>query len=447
MTIKFIHKKWRSIFSATDRSRPLVDVAFLWVARLASSLATIAVLAVAARSVSLDTFAEFALLIGLVGWLPVLDFGFGSVMQNRVAYARAHGNYDAAAVTACLIGAALIAALSGLALIIIIFIFDLELSSVAIFRRPGVIAFTIVCLLLSGVAMIVHKLYAATNQLKKSSLILATQNILSLAGVWLALKYQADEPKIISLLFGYFVPYTLVPALALVQIIRKIGWSSNWKEVWRSNELLKEALQFWFVLLLSLIVIQFDQFIAFTYLSPTDFSQYTVSTKLIGFMYFPYSALLTANWSRMSAAHAMRNKNLMLSIVRSSIFIGVGYLALALPIMLAVSEYFSYILPQGARQVELGMLIGLGLVAINKVWTESYALVYLATGHARIIATYLPFQAMMAVGLQLVLVRYLGAYGLMLGCALSYFATSHWILYFRKSDVFKSHTSEKLTIS
>jgi hypothetical protein len=100
---------------------------------------------------------------------------------------------------------------------------------------------------------------------------------------------------------------------------------------------------------------------------------------------------------------------------------------------------FSHLLPRGGGQIEIGVLVGLGLVALNKVWTESYALVYLATGHTAVIARYLPIQAAIAVGLQFLLVRIWGVYGLMLGGALSYFATSHWILSSRTRDVFQNY--------
>ena len=419
-----------------EKRGSLGDITFLWAARIISSLSTLAVLAVAGGSVSLNQFAQFAFLIGLVGWVPVLDFGFGSVMQNRISQERACGRGESAAITACLIGSVACSGVVCAVLTIIIVTWHSVMSPVGVFEQPSVLASLIVSLALSGVAATVHKIYAATNRLSRSALVSAIQNLMSLAGLWLVLVlWYPSEPKLTTLVIGYFVPYTIVPLISLVQVMVKMGWSSSWMDEWRSNSYIKDAFKFWFILLLSLTVIQFDQFIAFTCLPALEFGAYTVGSKLISFLYFPYSALLTSNWSRMSVAFAQGNKEDMHSIVRSSLITGVIYLVIAILALLVIVERFSYILPEAARHVELPMLAALGLVAINKVWTESYALIYLGTGSKHVIASYLPIQATLAVGLQFFFVRYIGAYGLMLGGALSYFATSHWILYTRTKDI------------
>lgn len=441
MTTKITNEKARAsgVYGRQWRSRPLRDVAVLWSARVVSSLATIAVLAAAARSLPFDAFAQFALLVGLVAWLPVLDFGFGSVMQNHIAEARAHGRADAGVIVACLARASVLAGTASLIAVLALTAWGAVSYSEGLLQQSGVLAFTGGCLVITGLSMTVHKVYAATNRLVISAIVSATQNLLALAGLWLALRLQEDESGLALALAGFFLPYTIVPLAALLGVLRETGPQAGWRTAWRGRQLFKDALQFWFVLLLSLIVIQFDQLIAFTYLPAEEFSHYAVATKLINFIYFPYSALLMANWSRVSAAHALGDSAQVLSIVRSSVFVGFGYLLVALPLLMAAAGHFSYLLPRGAGKIELSLLLGVGLVAINKVWTESYALVYLATGHTRIIAAYLPIQAILAVGLQFVLVRFIGAYGLMLGVALSYFATSHWILYARTGDVLAKH--------
>jgi O-antigen/teichoic acid export membrane protein len=429
------HLDATTLVTGREHRRPLRDVLVLWGARVIASLSTISVLGLAARSLSIETFAQFALLVGLIGWLPVFDFGFGSVMQNRIAQAWAHGLNDTRALAGGLVGASGFAAVSGLSIILGVSVWGALSGSSGIQHQLGVIALTVTCLMVSGVSMTVHKVYAATNRLVRSAIVSALQNLFSLVGLWLVLLLQPGEPSLEGMLAGYFLPYTIVPLFALLQVVYKSGWPRDWATLWRERTLVKEALQFWFVLLLSLTVIQFDQFIAFTYLSPVEYSHYAVASKLINFIYFPYSALLTANWSRVSVAHAKRDRTQVISIVRSSFLIGIFYITVALALLLTVTENFSYLLPSDAGQIQIGLLIGIGLVALNKVWTESYSLVYLATGNTSIIAAYLPVQAGIAVGMQFVLVQFIGAYGLMLGGALSYFMTSHWILYSRTRDV------------
>lgn len=423
--------------------RPLVDVAFLWAARIVSSFATIAVLAAAATHLPVDEFAEFALLVGLVAWLPVLDFGFGSVVQNRLAEGRARGLHDPAIIAACLAGAFLFAILAACAAAGGLLAWSLFGSS-RLTQHPGAVLFTISCMATTGVTMIVHKVFAATGRLSMSATVSALQNLLSLAGLMLAFWCSRGTPGLLTPLFGYFVPFAFVPLVALLLVAHGAGWLVSLRgelfAALRTHRLLRDSLQFWFVLLLSLVVIQFDQFIAFSYLSPTDFAHYTVASKVISFIYFPYSALLTANWSRVSIAHAQQDRAKVLGIVHSSVLVGFGYLVVALALIVPLVGKFSHLLPRGGGQIEIGVLIGLGLVALNKVWTESYALVYLATGHTGVIARYLPIQAAVAVGMQFLLVPIWGVYGLMLGGALSYFATSHWILAWRTRDVFDNYT-------
>lgn len=420
--------------------RPLVDVAFLWAARVLSSIATVTVLAVAARSLSVESFAVFAFMVGLIAWLPVMDFGFGSVMQNRLVEQRMGLHDHAGVFAASLITASFLALASGFAILFGSVIWKLLFPEASFFQYTSILELTIGCLLVTGVSMTVHKVYAATNRLLNSAIVSAVQNLLALISLASVTHLSMEQPNLVTMLASYFITYTLVPLFAILYEAHRCQWFSLETRVnWRKQVFFKDAMKFWFVLLLSLVVIQFDQLIAFKFLSSTEFTHYVVASKIISFVYFPFAALLTANWSRVSEAHVEKDRERLLKIVHSSFGIGIAYLFIALVGILIFSTYFQYLLPEGIDRIRTGFLFGVWLVAINKVWTECYALIYLATGYSGIIVSYLPIQASIAVGLQLLFVQFMGAYGLMLGCALSYFATSHWILFFRTKSVFKNY--------
>jgi O-antigen/teichoic acid export membrane protein len=395
------------------------------------------VLAIAASRLPVELFAVFALLVGLAGWLPVLDFGFGSVLQNRVAEARSKGHSHIGMVAASVWGAA------GHAVLLLILggtvLFVWSPSSEGLLALyPGALALTAVCLLVTGVSMQVHRLLAATQRLMLSAVITALQHIFALLGLLFALAAHGSNDVLLWMLGGYFVPYMAVPLLALILLMPRTEWT-HWPSVGEVRALFKDSVQFWFVTVLSLVVIQFDQFIAYAYLTAREYAQYTIACKLINFAYFPYAALLVANWTRVTMANAEQNRAKVMGIIHSSVLIGAVYVTLATGALLLLAGPISRLLPRGGGDLELLVLAGVGLVALNKVWTESYALAFLATNRIGVIAAYLPLQAGCAVGLQLLLVRFLGVYGLMIGGAASYFATSHWILASRAKDVFKSY--------
>jgi O-antigen/teichoic acid export membrane protein len=417
--------------------RRALEVGCLWSARVISSLANVSVLAIGANRLSVEPFATFALLVGLVGWLPVLDFGFGSVLQNRVSERRAKGLSQAGLVSACIWGASAMGCVS-LVLAVATAAFWNQASGFSFGRYPGAFISTALCLLVSGISMQVHRILAATDRLVLSAAISALQSLLAMLGLYLVLMLSGRSDDIALPLLGYFLPFAAVPALALAGVVPRTEWARRPSGL-DVIALFKDSFQFWFVTVLSLVVIQFDQFIAYAYLSARDFAQYAIASKLINFMYFPYSALLVANWSRVSVANAAQDKKKLLGIIHSSIAIGAFYVSGATAALVLLVDPISRVLPRGGGDLDALVLTGVGLVALNKVWTESFALAFLATNRVGVIASYLPFQAGCAVALQLLLVRFWGVYGLMIGGAASYFATSHWILASRAKEVFKTY--------
>jgi O-antigen/teichoic acid export membrane protein len=422
------------------RRKPFIGVAFLFAARVFSSLANVTVLGIAASHFPIDLFADFALLVGLVAWVPVLDYGFGSVLQNRVSAQWALSVDDPKAAAACI--ATLIAfavVLTPIAMIVLLLVG--RLATHGLLQHPAVLILAVGCLSISGVAAVVHKIFAARQSLMVSAGLSALQNLLALCGLLVSLRTQAGKQDLIMPLIGYFLPYTIVPVIAFVIVGHRARWagaltSIDLRSLLTGNVIIRESMHFWMVVLLSLMVIQFDQFVAFKYLNAKEFSHYTVATKLIGFIYFPFSALLTANWSRVAIAHSHQNRSRVMAIVHSSVWFGALFLLASLFALVLFVSHFPNLVPRGGGNIELGILVGVGLVALNKVWTEAYSLIYLATGNVGVITSYLPIQAAIAVGLEFLLVRYFGAYGLMMGGAISYFATSHWILASRTNRVF-----------
>ena len=403
-----------------------LTVLALWSARLVSAFANVAVLAIGARGLNVTEFATFAFLVGLVMWLPLLDFGFGSVLQNRLIENQSKGRTVAEAVSLCLAGAVISAAIFAIIIAITMY-FALAFSEPMALANWHVIIFVTGCLLVTGVSMMIHRILAAQDRLIFSSFLMALQSILALIAVAFNISRSDAPSNLYECVFAYFLPYTIAPLLALIVILRNERIQYHF-----SSSMLRsvagQAFTFWSITFLSLVVVQIDQLIAYRNLSSSEFSRYAVATKVIGFAYFPFAALLAASWTRVSKAYAEANKPLLFTIVNGNIIVG-GIYVFGVTILLALAHrQLSSFLPKDGQLLDAALILGVGLVAVNKVWTESYALIFQATGRVGFIAAYLPVQALLSVGCQLVLVDHIGVYGLMVGIVISYFATSHWLL-------------------
>lgn len=414
-----------------------LDIGALWGARLFSSACNVIALGVGASELETDQFAVFAFSVGLVAWLPVLDFGFGPMLQNAAAACVGRGQSSAVVsrfVHRHVAAAALAAAMA---------FFPIACAAWAWMRSTGSpllenllgASVMLVSLFVAGLAMLAARAMSGLGQFKRVALLGVLQNLLALVGTALALATVEPAVRVEAAIIGYFVPYAAVPLVLLGRRF-PLRLTSDWSRVRRllkaalNRAAFRDAGKYLWVTLLSLVVIQFDQFIAFSSLPADVYADYAIAGKIVSFSYFPFSALLVANWSRVAQAHARGEVDAMLRIVYVSFAIGLVYMAFACLAAFAFLNWTGHLLPENIAQVDRTMLAALFLVAINKIWTECFALIYLATNRVGVIGAYLPVQAALSVGLQFALVGSLGAYGLMLGGALCYWMTSHWILFF-----------------
>lgn len=412
-----------------------LDIGALWGARLFSSACTVLVLGVGAAALDTARFAVFAFALGLVAWLPVLDFGFGPLVQNVVAARAARDRPSAVARTVhrhC--AAAGLVALMAFPLVAFAAWIWLRITGSALLQEPVGVMVILVSMFFAGIAALSARALSGLGLLKQTALITALQNLLALAGTSAAMALAVPAERLQAGLVGYFVPYAAVPLVVLcMRFPLRNAKTGSWPgRVLRSAwdlAMFRAAAKYLWVTLLSLIVIQFDQFIAFSSLPATQYASYAVAGKIVSFAYFPFSAMLTANWTRVAHAHARRDAAAMMRTVYMSAAIGFVYLFLAAAAAIAALHWAAAALPANIAGTDSWMLAALFLVAINKVWTECFALLYLATNQVGIIGAYLPIQASLSVVLQLALVSPLGAYGLMLGGGLCYLLTSHWILF------------------
>lgn len=400
----------------------LVAVSALWGVRLFSSAANLILMALATRVLGVNSFADFSFYVGLVAWIPILDFGFGSVLQNKILKSNESLSEASKSMFVCACSALLIA-LPFLCLLMVAAILRVDFLGGA---RNGHLWVTVVLVLVTcGITSLLNRFLFALEKITLSALLSLAQSVAGLFGFYIA--SRGSSLQIETAVLSYYIPFAFIYVFSFVWFIRysRIFSFPSWVDI---RVLFRRASGFWLITLLSLAVVQADQIVGFFCLSASDYGRYVIATKIVGFAYFPVSALLATGWNSMGKACAQNNASKVRGILKANLAVGAAMIVVCLGVLLLASPLVQMVFKfPGGGNYRL-LIVSLCLLSLVKLWTDSFALVLQSSDITMVIIRYLPFQAIASVCSQVLLVRVFGEYGLIMGCAISYFITSHWIL-------------------
>lgn len=378
-----------------------------------------------------ERYGIYVVIASFAGWIQLMDFGVGNALQNAISAERERGR----AAQQLIAGLALL--LPGLVLVfgggMLVLVTAAGSSSAAfldIATRAGVDVLVVACLLFFAAALggIAYKIWYAEQRGWWANLFPA---LAALAGLGLML--VARELHYGDFL-GVLLLYHLPPAVLALSVLLWRLWgvradipaatrSLDWKPF------LRRAFGFFAFALASALVLQLDYFIMAARASVYEMVSYNIVSRLFAMVGILHTAYLNSLWPVCSQLLVAGRGGEVTAIIRRAVFVGMALVAGFYVLFFVGRDEVAHLLIRDdvvqLSGITISLMAGYFLI---RAWCDSWAIVFLSAGDLAPLWMMVPAQAVISIGLQLLLVRTHGVDGIIVALSLSFLLTVAWML-------------------
>jgi O-antigen/teichoic acid export membrane protein len=411
---------------------PLLVAVSSWGSRVISGVIQILAVRILLTSLGTNRYAVAALLIGMTNWFLLLDLGIGFGLQNSISERRAFGKpYNdfilisgAAGGVLLLVGSTLVYFFSPLAGRLLMKGFPL----LSIGEKTGLFLSSGLLFTATAIGNIAFRIWYAEQKGYFANLVPTAASLFSLVGVYFAAS-RGIEDRLYWCLLAYLGPSAVLSVMALawkIFTVRPFDLSFSPGTV---SFLTRRSLKFWSQALLASFVLNIDYIVMSQVLTGRDIVVYNITAKIFELVFFVYFAVLLAIWPVL-AEELARNDWLKVRarlhrIMKNGfLFIGLSTAGLAVGMPLIVK----IISPNEFIEIPTMFIISTGIYYVIRVWTDTYGVTLFSINDMRPFWIFTPFQAIIAMLLQIRLASSFGIYGIIGGLSASFLLTMCWAL-------------------
>lgn len=404
-----------------------------WTSRLIMAFVQFASIRVLMNGLGIEQYAIFALLTALMGWYMLADMGIGLSLQNNISKRRAQNQPYDDYITATL----------SIAIFLLLFTI-LVLYFASPYLAPTYLKhfvqfddaaktqlFFITGALFIGAAIggISYKIWYAEQKGYFANVLPAVGSLIGYVGIMFVNDSELPNKLLLSLIV-FLAPSALLPLVAItLQCTRHIksGYHKVNPSVFTSS--IKQALNFWFLLLITSLSLQIDYLVISQFLKADDIVVYNLSTRISWFILFLYVSALTALWPIFSEAIAQNNWALVKSLTKKYLGFGLAFaFTCSLLLVWLMPIAVSFLAPSETIIIPIMFILLLGIYQVLRVWTDTFTMILQSMGDLKPLWIVGPFQAILSISLQWHLAQSMGLYGIILGNILSFALASAWFL-------------------
>lgn len=400
-----------------------------WISRILIVASQLLAVRVLLSVLGIDAFAVWTLLTSLTAWFLIADLGLGQVTQNNISLLRAQGKPVGNVVRSAIRGVFFVGLLIGFVLISFsgwlapLLLNNFLDKSVAVASFSVAIAF----LVPSAWSTVAAKVWYAQGYGVRANVLPAISTLFSLICVIVIPPYIADlSTRLVASIFLWLMPTALTGIFSLLWIYIKAPKDSvenKFMPEWRP------ALAFWSYAVLGIITLNVDYLILGNVVSSENLVEYSILSKLFGFILFFYTATMAMYSPHVTAAKAKGSLKDIYKIISLHIRFSLIAFAVVFFIMWWMLPYaLENIFKADQIKPNIYLYISFSVLYMIRVWVDAYAMFLGALGEVRILGRFLPFQAISSVSFQWLLANQLGVYGIVLGILISYLLTVCWAL-------------------
>lgn len=409
-----------------------VTAASAWGGRLIVAMGQLISIPLLLQYLGIDQYSWLVVALSLQGWWLLTDMGLALSLQNEISASRANKQNDGDLIVSA---AALVLPLLLVSTLLILIFADslasLLLPSEAVRSGQGglLMAITGILGLLLAAGNVAYRILYARHKGYWVSILPALGTVMSLAGL-VALQYFRVAESLLWAAVVWSGPSALLAAIAFgVFVIKAFRLSNGVVRPFLCRKLIKQGSQFGLFAVLAALTLQIDYVVIGKLMTEQDILLYNISTKMMAFVSFFFSAVVQAVWPVCSEAAALQKWSQVDVLMRRLLALGACVITLGAGSMwLFHQEVLLHIAPQQHLVIPGSFWVLLTIYAWVRVWSDSFAMLLQSMNRVRIFLSYVPIQSAICVVGQIVLGGYFGLNGLVIGMIASFVLTSVWIL-------------------
>lgn len=401
-------------------------------------------LRVLSNSLTPTDYAMFIIIVGLIGWFALSDFGLGYAIQNAVTTKISARDSAASEILSAYAMLVVITA----AIVIALFVFkepiaNLLFAKIAIGTANGradvFLRSALLLIMAASAAMSTKILYGMhRGYISNSASALA-------AGVGLAILSMGINSAVDKVTYAVISLYGPNALICSIFCVAQITQALRGKYKFSSaifRELARSSRGFFVFYFLAAAVLQIDYLVMSQKVASTEIIQYYTLAKVFSFVSFFNQAILFAAWPKMTAQFGAGTfsqiRALLMNLMLSS---GIVTLLATVLILVAKEQLAAFIAPGTALQLRTAVILGFGAVACMRCLTDPFAIFLQSIGRLRPLIFFAAVQAVIGAVLQWFLAGKLGIEGILLALILSFIFTAAWGLPYNANKILADRTS------
>lgn len=406
-----------------------------WIFKILSVLVQIVSIPILTGYLSINQFAAYVIVISLVPWFQLADFGFGNAVQNKISEKIAKNEDIKSLISTFMLVAGLIFLIG----ILLSWKIGSAIDQFIIFEgniklQDNIIGTYVLCsMMLFGMAIATafQKILYSLNKGIIAN-ILMSLCVVSSFGLLVLFKisFISTENKLLWVFISFAGPMFLYGSVGLVfygaKEIFKISLkkhSENIKKLWSLSS------KFWIISIFSTATLNIDYLIMSKTLNSIEIAQYNIIYRIFFVLFSIYVGLSTAVWPKFTQLYAFNRVDEINKIIKRMLSVAIGFVIL---FTLIIFEYYYEIMKILAPKVNIPfnkyIILSFAVYILVRVWTETYSVALQSTNKLNIFIYMIPVQALLSALLQWWLSVEYGVIGIIMGLILSFILTAAWIL-------------------
>lgn len=369
-------------------------------------------------------YAAYAIVVSLGPWVNLLNLGLPNTAQNEIAERRAKGG-DFDVLRQTVVNAA---ALGALACAVLSWPLGEVLRHTVLSGYEGLssIGIALMCfgLCLNGLGMVANQVLFALHRSFWPNVMPGVQGLATTA---LLLVFRQTGRGALE---WAALSFALPAALSFVLMARVAqARPSRGVNVALLLDVLRRSRSFLLLAFLAAATLSVDYIVMARLLSGPDVVEYSLAGKVFTVLLSVHAVLVATSWTALSDAHYQGEHRLVRQRIARLLMAGMGVVLLpSLAILVFKQEIFSLITGMPDFPMSSTLLAAWALYLVLRVWCDTFALAHMSAGRLALLNGYIPFQAAISIGAQILLGHFYGAVGVMLGLCASFVLTAAWIL-------------------
>jgi O-antigen/teichoic acid export membrane protein len=405
-----------------------------WSARAVSAALQFVSIPLLIKTLGVDDYAVFVVVIGLQGWFLLADLGIGSSLQNHIAERRARDQpYHH------LIAAAGIIEFGALTVLSVLWVLVTPAVAGLLFPASKGIPANAIHDALNGAgwllmaqcgSQVITRVWLGEHRGWLSYLVPAIAQVLAMGLlVGSPTLGLTGDGKLLGSLISWLGPQALLPAACLCWRLLRLPAVQPGSLIEAMRLLLPRALSFWAFAFLGTLVLQIDYLILSHYGTSKVITEYNLISRLFGLLFFFYNAILVNAGPRITGFHARHEQVQAATLAKRLLLAGLGIVcAGTFALIFAMPTLTSLLAPGAGIHIGTTLIVCMGAYYAVRVWTDTFATLLTSRSLLRPFWISVPAQAVLTIAAMALLVPGFGSLGVVASLSIGFLAIPCWYL-------------------